>query len=239
MKFTIAFILSIGLTLSAYAQISFFQDADAFFKANVSAGLINYDAIAAQPQQINSLVKQIERFNLNNRTPEVEKAFYTNAYNILVIKQIVDNLPTQGPMEIPGFFNQKTYKISGKTMTLDQLEKEVLFKKFPDARLHFVLVCAAIGCPPISDYAYMPDSLETQIENKTREVLNINWYVRVYKNKTQISKVFEWYQSDFESDSTTIKSFINKYREVPIPDAHTLEKYEYDWSLNDSKNVRY
>ncbi len=215
----------------------FFSDAQAFFEGYVSSGLINYDSLKNNPAPLDGLARQIGNYRIAGKTLDEQKAFYTNAYNLLVIKQIVENYPTEGPMNIPGFFNQKTYRVAGRNVTLDELEKEILFAAFPDPRLHFVLVCAAIGCPPIADYAYMPDSLETQIETKTREVLNISWYVRIYKDRTLVSKVFDWYLPDFVNDAGSVKTFINKYRIIQIPDNHDIATYDYDWSLNDSKNA--
>lgn len=231
---TVAFFLL--LTTVSGQSSSFFQTANTFLEEHVQSGLIEYEKIKNDPTVLNVLVRQIANYLIAGKTPEQQKAFYTNAYNILVIKQVVDEFPIEGPWDIDGFFSKTKFKVAGQDVTLDQLEKEILFPAFPDPRLHFVLVCAAIGCPPISNYAYVPDSLETMLERKTQEVLNINWYVRVYKDKTLISKVFDWYEADFKSDTSDIKGFINRYREIPIPDNHALDSYQYDWSLNDAKN---
>lgn len=224
-------------TLCAHAQSdSFFTKADLFFESYVTDGLVEYQKIKESPQTLEQLVRQIADFSLTGSAPPERKAFFINAYNLLVIKQVLENYPTKGPMSIPGFFDTKTYLVAGRPVTLDQLEKDLLFVQFPDPRLHFILVCAAIGCPPLADYAYVPDSLDTQIERKTREVLNINWYVRVYKDKTSVSQVFEWYETDFLNDTTSVKAYINRYREVQIPESHEIDTYQYNWSLNDSEN---
>ncbi|MEQ8472676.1 MAG: DUF547 domain-containing protein [Marinoscillum sp.] len=236
MKLLVTSLLTVVL-FSATAQTpDFFTNANTFFADHVKSGLIEYESIKENPTELNVLVRQIANYLIAGKTPEQQKAFYTNAYNILVIKQVVDELPIDGPWDIDGFFSKTIFKVAGRDVTLDGLEKQILFPAFPDPRLHFVLVCAAIGCPPISNYAYVPDSLETMLDRKTREVLNINWYVRVYKDKTLISKVFDWYKKDFESDTSDIKGYINQYREIAIPENHTLDTYEYDWSLNDAKN---
>ncbi|RED99397.1 DUF547 domain-containing protein [Marinoscillum furvescens] len=231
--------LTLGLFLAttylASGQ-SFFQETDRFLATHVHSGLIHYDSISKKPQALNQLIESIAAFQLAGTTPEEQKAFYINAYNLLVIKLIIDNYPTEGPMSIPGFFNQKKVTVTNRSMTLDELEKEILFEAFPDPRLHFVLVCAAVGCPPISDFAYSPDSLEQQIQRKTESVLNTNWYVRVHKDKTYISKVFDWYREDFVTDSTDVKAYINAFRKIAIPKNHPLEIYPYDWSLNDTKS---
>ncbi len=240
MKTVFALLLIANILNAAAQPLDFFKSADEFLQESIENGLVKYQYIKDNPAKLNALINQIETYLIVGKEPEVQKAFFTNAYNILVIKQIVNNYPLFGPLKLDGFFDKKTFIVAGQKMTLDQLEKEVLFAAFPDPRLHFVLVCAAVGCPPISDYAFTPDSMEVQLERKTTEVLNINWYIRVYKTNTQVSEVFRWYEKDFVNDTTDIKDYINKYRELKIPESHKLNHYEYDWSLNDiSSSTRY
>ncbi|MFY0606234.1 MAG: DUF547 domain-containing protein [Cyclobacteriaceae bacterium] len=213
---------------------NFFKNSDDFFATYVENGLVKYQEVLDKPSDLNNLITQISEYLVAGKEPEEQKAFYTNAYNILVIKQIIDNYPIKGPLDKKGFFNATTFNVAGRDVTLDELEKDILFPAFPDPRLHFVLVCAAIGCPPIANYAFQPNDIDSLIDAKTREILNINWYVRVYKNHTQLSKVFEWYESDFINDTTDVKSFVNRYRDIKIPDDHEITTYEYDWLLNDA-----
>ncbi len=228
-------LISLILTLTTQAQDqNFFESADNFFATYVENGLVKYQDIKENTANLDRLVTQIEDYLVAGKLPNEQKAFYTNTYNILVIKQIIDNYPIKGPLKINGFFNATTFNVAGREVTLDELEKEILLPAFPDPRLHFVLVCAAIGCPPIANYAFSPTNMDSLIEVKTREILNINWYVRVYKNHAQLSKVFDWYGDDFVNDSTDIKSFVNRYRDIKIPESHEISTYEYDWLLNDA-----
>ncbi len=62
-------------------------------------------------------------------------------------------------MNISGFFDVKKHNIGGVMLTLNSLENDFMRPSYLDARLHFVLVCGAIGCPPIINqenqlYAY-------------------------------------------------------------------------------------
>jgi len=47
-----------------------------------------------------------------------------------------------------------------------------------------------------------------------------------------ISKIFEWYRSDFGTTDAEIIEYINKYRSVAIPTNYKISYYEYDWTLN-------
>lgn len=230
-KAMIIFILLVsGIQLKAQ---DFFVEANDFFARYVADGLVKYDEIIKEPESLNKLVEQIGRFKLSEATASEQKAFYINAYNILIIYQILKNYPTEGPLEIEGFFDQLTSRVAGEHITLNQLEKERLFKAFPDPRLHFVLVCAAMGCPPLADFAYVPDKLEKQLQDRTRDVLNFQTFILVNENMVQISKIFEWYESDFVKDNNnnSVISYIDRYHSKVLS-GRKWSFYEYDWSLN-------
>ena len=125
--------------------------------------------------------------------------------------------------------------MAGKELTLDQLEKETLLKKYPDPRIHFAVVCAALGCPQLTNYAYKPEYLDKQLDVVTSKSLNRDYFIRIRpsQQKAEISKIFEWYRSDFGENN--ILPFINKYRDKKIPESFEVVYYEYDWNLNQVK----
>jgi hypothetical protein len=104
-----------------------------------------------------------------------------------------------------------------------------VFKK--EARFHFVLVCAGLGCPPIINEAYKPSTLEAQLQEQTEIALNNPNFVKVKGKKVQISQIFEWYKGDFTQDGTEIE-YINRYRKEAIPEKAKVSYYSYDWRLN-------
>jgi len=105
-------------------------------------------------------------------------------------------------------------------------------KKYPDPRIHFAVVCAALGCPQLTNYAYKPEYLDKQLDVVTSKSLNRDYFIRIRpsQQKVEISKIFEWYRSDFGENN--ILTFINKYRDKKIPESFEVVYYEYDWNLN-------
>ncbi|MFY0606251.1 MAG: DUF547 domain-containing protein [Cyclobacteriaceae bacterium] len=225
----LVFLLMSLLVFGAEAQ-SFFEKAESFFAKHVKDGAVAYESIKENPSELNDLVKEIADLDLSNKrvSPDFIKAFYINAYNLLVIKEVIDLYPIYGPLKVDGFFNGIKHTVMGQEMTLDELEKGTLYKEFPDARLHFVLVCAAKGCPPIAAFGYFPDELDKQLTERTKTVLNLEWFVRVKGKKVEISQLFDWYAKDFGEP----KAYINKYRTEKITDSAKISYYQYDWSLN-------
>ncbi len=124
--------------------------------------------------------------------------------------------------------------MGGRSLTLNELEKAYLLKPFEDARLHFVLVCGAKGCPPIIAEAYRPGQLDRQLERQTHLAINDPGFIRVNEaeKKAELSQIFQWYAGDFGGNQKAVVAYINQYRETPIPEDYQIGYDDYDWSLN-------
>lgn len=213
----------------------FFSNADAFLKKHVAANGVNYKLIKKDRHEIDALYQQIGEANLGEVSAAEKKAFYINAYNLIVIHRIASKYPIGSPMDDPGFFDKVTHLVAGERLTLNQLEKEKLLKPYRDARVHFVLVCAAKSCPPLANFAMMPNEIDTQLNARTTKALNDPAWLIVNKaqGNVELSRIFEWYQADFGDSKEAVLQWINKFRSAKIPANYTVNYYEYDWALND------
>lgn len=232
-------ILALNATLLA-AQPSFYEKADAFFKANVYDGMIYYKGIHENPKYLNDLVEMVANHQLEEEWDNDNEAFLINAYNILVIKGVIESYPVKSPLDVSGFFDQIDYEVAGNEYTLNQIENEVLRVKYNDARVHFVLVCGAVSCPPITNFAYVPDKLDRQMEQQTIASINNDQFIRVEKNGQQVllSEIFKWYREDFVTENSGLIDYVNKYRKEPVPGDYEVSYYQYDWSLNEYNGAK-
>ncbi|SDD56186.1 Protein of unknown function, DUF547 [Pricia antarctica] len=231
-------ILFFCIISTTYAQKTseFFSKADAFLKKNVKDGLVDYKGIHDHPDALDALVEMAGKLSVSKDKVDEYQAFWINGYNLMVIKGIVDNYPINSPMDIDGFFDKEKRNIGGTQITLNAIENELLRGNFPDEpRFHFVLVCGALSCPPIIDEAYMPATLNRQLEKQTKKALNDPKFIRVAKNNIKFSQIFEWYATDFTKDGQRIVDFINTCRAEKLPDGAKVSYYEYDWTLNEMK----
>ena len=228
---TVAAFLLVLFSHSLGAQ-NVFEEVNTFLSKNVKDGLVDYAAIKKNPALLNALLKEIA--NAPAKKGDDEKAFLINTYNAFVIKGIVDHYPVEGPLKIDGFFDKQTFSFRGEQVTLNQLEKQILMKQFPDPRLHFVLVCAAKGCPKLASFAYSSKELESQIESQTRKVINDPTFIRLEGPNVQVSHIFDWYAADFGGKDQVIP-FIQKYllKKIKLNPKYTF--YDYDWGLNELK----
>ena len=198
--FLFAPLLVQGLNAQGAIKSDFFQQVDNFLKTNVSGDAVNYARIQKNPDGLNALLQKIANADLSQADDQTVQAFYINAYNLLVIDGVIKNYPLKSVLDVNGFFDSKKYIVAGKSITLNQLEKENLLKTYKDPRFHFVLVCGAVDCPPITNYAYTPDKLEQLLEARTRRALNDPDFIKVDKgaNKASISQIFEPKETVFQ-----------------------------------------
>ncbi len=235
MKIQLTFLLLFVFfgTYALRAQEAFLAKADAFLHKHVTDGLIDYEAVTSDPS-FEELADLIDETDYTKWTPDQQKAYLINAYNLLTIKGVVDNYPVGSVQDVAGFFDRKRHVVGGKSMTLNELEKDVLLKEYPDPRLHFVLVCGAKGCPPIIPEAYRPETLEAQLERQTRRAMNDPQFIRVNREtgENELSQIFRWYVADFGGSQQAVVDFINRFREKALLPDYRISYYTYDWALN-------
>ena len=235
-------LLLIGLSVNVNAQVitsldEYFNHADKFLAKHVDEGLVDYSGIKDKPEQLIFLIKYMEQADLSNAAVSTKKAFWINAYNLTVIKSIINKYPIASPIDNSGFFESEKHLVAGQQLTLDGIEKGVLKNIDADPRMHFVLVCAAIGCPKLANFAYRPNELDKQLEARTKVILNEAGFIRIdeAKKKVKLSEIFNWYKADFTQNGQSVISYINTYRDNKIDADCKTSYYNYNWDLNEKK----
>jgi len=169
-----------------------------------------------------------------------EIAYYTNAYNLLVLHGVLAETPLKSVKDIAlnfGFFSQERFTLGGEKVSLNEIEKIRLLKQFGDARIHFIVNCASTSCPPLPPVALTQENLESIMNSATASFLNQHpeGIRKIDANAYALSQLFDWYQGDFAESSGNILAFINRYRDLPIPENAKIRYLDYSWALNQSK----
>lgn len=217
---------------NAQSLQNFFDEADALFNTHVAGGKVDYKALKNDPSQLNTALETAKQLNVSPDNAKAYQAFWINAYNLAVIKGIVDNYPIKSPLDKKGFFDKTKFELGGTKITLNDIENKKLRAKFGDARFHFVLVCGAIGCPPLIGKAYTASNLENLLEQQTIKALNNSSFIKVSGKKVAFSEIFKWYKEDFVKAGQTEIDFLNTYRKEKVPQDAKVIYYSYDWRLN-------
>jgi hypothetical protein len=230
------FFLVTSLFSVAEDQLSTFTNSsDSFFKKYVSNGSVAYGKIKQNIGEVEALYAQIGAMNLSGVDVAIQKCFYVNAYNVIVIYWVAKHYPLKSPLDNSGFFDKVKHKVAGEEITLNSLEIKKLLLPYKDARLHFALACAAKSCPPLAGFAYTPVALDKQLTERAAAALNNPGWLKINnaEKKVELSKIFEWYKKDFTADGKTELEWINQYRKEKIPATYAVGFYEYNWALNE------
>lgn len=188
-----------------------------------------------------SLDEYLDLLSKNHPRPfwkvDEQKAYWINAYNAFTIKLVLKNYPLKSIMDIKengkNAWNIPFIEIGGKKYTLDYIEKTMLLGQFNDSRIHFVVNCSAVSCPPLKNKAYTADRLEIELRLQARSFINDNRFNSLSKNHVQISEIFNWYKDDFLKEESSIQIYLNKNTpHLEISKDATITYHTYNWSLN-------
>jgi hypothetical protein len=200
---------------------------DFFARYVDSRGHVRYDQI--QSEEVEEISRLLEEARIPPNQDEMLLATLINAYNFLAIKQILHYWPLASPLDEDRFFKEDEHQLLGLSTTLSDLEESM----GNDPRLHFALVCAAKGCPPLYPQAAPSNGLEHYLEEITRKALNNPGFIRIDEGKSfLLSEIFAWYTDDF-GGRDAVPEYINRYRKEALPEpVNPWQTYPYDWRLN-------
>lgn len=208
----------------------------------VKGDVVDYKGVKGEEERLDQYLKSLDE-TIPDALPRNEQfALYINAYNAYTLKLILENYPVDSIKDIGGWFSGpwkiRFCKIGGKTLTLDEIENDILRPRFKDPRVHFAINCASKGCPPLIAEPYEGRTLDQQLDASTRGFLNNPQRNRLEGNTLYVSKIFKWFTDDFKGD---VVGFFLKFAEgdlktrlSSIRDQVKIEYLYYDWGLNET-----
>jgi uncharacterized membrane protein YdjX (TVP38/TMEM64 family) len=228
---------------------------DQLLRAHVVNGLVDYDAFehSADFHRYLDALATAKPASL----PRAEQlAFWINTYNAYTIalmnqhherKSIRNINKTFGLISIKGPWTENMARVGGETYTLLYIENEIIRRRYHDPRIHFAIVCASMGCPPLRSEAFTGPKLEVQLDDQARTFLlrsPVKNRINVANRIVYASPIFTWYREDFGGSETAVGKFIAQYypagpeRDLLVSGDFTLKSTDYDWSINILKPPR-
>ncbi|MEZ4273602.1 MAG: DUF547 domain-containing protein [Myxococcota bacterium] len=237
----------IGAAAPAWAFDHSHERFDGVLRKYVDGGGVRYGALDKDRQSLDSYIQSlgdlpVSEFEKFSR--EEAMAFWINAYNALTLQLILDKHPSKSIRDIDDPWDKPKFRVVGKAMSLNDIEHETLRKRFKDARVHAVLVCAAKSCPILQNRAYVAKDLDQQLNRACQRWARDKTRNRFDKkdNELQVSKIFSWYGKDFieqyaargggKGVDAAIRGFMREFGELPISTDENIAYLDYDWRLN-------
>ncbi|MBX3733460.1 MAG: DUF547 domain-containing protein [Verrucomicrobiae bacterium] len=217
--------------------------------ATVTTHGVNYAALKASPAALDAYLDELAALPAAEFAgwPRMERlALLINLYNATTLRVIRDRYPIRSIRSIgllPGAaWRELDVRFGGQMMSLSHLENRVLRPEYGEPRIHFALVCAARGCPPLRTEPFRGNDLEDQLDDQARTFLAIPFKNRfdARDNTLWLSPIFKWYKTDFTAEGGSLADYVRRY--LPADQAEALGRAskvrvrhtDYDWTLNDA-----
>ena len=179
------------------------QSGTFFSKAYVADGLIDYEGMK-QDHLFREYIRNLDSAEPDRLKTDAERlALMSNAYKRFC-DQRSDNAQDQCSVmdyskNEKGFFDVREHILAGKTLSLNELEHQLIRPTFKEPRVHVALVCAALSCPAIRPEAYVGDRLDQQLQDQSVLFANnpaTSDSTRI-PIKLDLSPILDWYGEDW------------------------------------------
>ena len=172
-------------------------------------------------------------------------AYWINLYNALTVKVVLAHYPVKSIRDIdisPGLFSdgpwdKKLVEIDGESVSLNDIEHQILRPIWRDPRIHYAVNCASIGCPNLLKTAFTAANAEQLLDIAARRFINDPRGVRQSDERVIVSSIYAWFTADFGGDVAGVIAHLKRYAEpevATILDAAVDLEDAYDWTLNDA-----
>ena len=176
--------------------------------------------------------------------------FWINLYNAATLKVLLDNDPVKSIRDIKstgtGLFDFKAFSgpwrtkfltVEGRSLSLDGIEHDILRPKFSDARVHYAINCASIGCPNLKRTPWTAKALEADLEAAARAYVNHPRGAGIAPDGAlRVSSIYHWFKEDFGGGDKGVIAHLRKYAKpelaAKLAGKTSIAGHDYDWSLN-------
>jgi hypothetical protein len=229
----------------------------------VRNGDVYYRALKSDRGKLDGYINLIAAVSAEKMSREEQIAFWLNVYNALVLRTVIDHYPIAGRApeyppksirQIPGAFERLQHRVAGRSVTLDQIEKDIL-SGYHEPRVYFALGRGAAGSGRLRSEAFVPARLEEQLKEVQDECLSRAQCVQIDSaaEKLGASSIFSWRDADFAAAyadkapadlanrspiERAIVAFVypkllNAEKEMIAKNTFQVTYKPFDWTLND------
>lgn len=202
---------------------------------------VRYARAAKDLERLEAYIAKLESVDTRRLSKNDQLAFWINLYNAATVRLIAQNYPTDSIRDLNRPWRRPVTTVNDIPLSLGDIEHHIARALFPDPRIHYAFNCAAIGCPNLAARAYTGEDLDTMLDEGARLFINHPRGVNLEKGRVTVSKIFGWYREDYGGSEETALDHIRQYAAPPLLNAlkgeDNIDRYRYDWSLNDAADV--
>lgn len=181
-------------------------------------------------------------------------AFWVNLYNAATLNAVLENYPVDSIRDITsegtslldfkaffGPWRSKLTTIEGKRHSLDDIEHSIIRPTFKDARSHYALNCASLGCPNLKRTPWRAETLDADLDAAAAAFINHPRGVNMqFGGGLVLSSIYDWFKEDFGGSERAVFAHLRKYAKPELMaklESHPgIVGYDYDWALNEQES---
>lgn len=197
-------------------------------------------------EKLNAYIDKLTGLEIRGYARSEQLAYWINLYNALTVQVVLDHYPVDSIKDIdisPGFFSsgpwgKKLVDIEGEKLSLDDIEHRILRPIWQDPRIHYAVNCASIGCPNLAREAYTAANANELLERGAVAYINHPRGAAPTADGLVVSSIYEWFTEDFGGTEQGVLDHLAEYADAAlereIESGMEIDRYRYDWSLNDA-----
>jgi hypothetical protein len=205
---------------------------------------------ATDHAKLKAYVARLEAVDVASLDKPEQFAFWVNLYNAKTVDVVLDKYPVKSIKEVSlggglktlvtgGPWQAKVTKVKGQTLSLDDIENQILRAIYKDPRVHYAVNCASVGCPNLATTAYTGATLNAMLDGGARAFINSPRGIDFNGGKIKGSSIYDWFRADFGGTEKAVFDHMRTYATPELAKkldtAASFASYDYDWALADAK----
>ena len=231
---------------------------DAFLARHVVPGADGINRLAygrvdaADKAALDGYLAALQALPIRRYAKPEQRAYWINLYNAQTVRLVVGRYPVSSIRDIRlgggvvatffgGPWAARTLKVEGVELSLDDIEHRILRPIWRDARVHYAVNCASIGCPNLAPRAYTAARMEAMLDEGAAAYVNHPRGATVQGRKLVVSSIYVWFKDDFGGNDAGILAHLRRYaneaQRAQLAPFKSLDgnSDRYDWGLNDAR----
>lgn len=218
---------------------------------NEKINLIDYSNLSKEDlESLKNYIKVMSQINIEKYNKQEQLAYWLNLYNALTVQTVANYYPVANIQEInisPGLFSVGPWganiiTIKNVSLSLDAINNHIIRPVWNDARTHYALNNATIGAPNLSKEAFQGAFIDRQLNQVATEYVNSLRGAQVIEGKLIISKIYDWYETDFGGTKQNVINHLLLFGKEPLlsqlKHINTVDSYSYNWHINCTSNLK-
>ena len=211
---------------------------------------VDYRHALTEAAELAGIVTGLARITVSELSGDEQAAYWINLYNAVTLKTVLAHYPVASIQDIDlggggvfagGPWSAPLVTVEGIALSLNDIEHRILRPIWRDARLHYAVNCAALGCPNLRPRAWRPENLSADLDTAARRFVNHPRGVSVRgangAGQVVVSKIYDWFAEDFGGTEESVLAHLRRYAQGEtakvLTAADRIGDTAYDWGLND------